>query len=188
MARAYKKLDLPTEKIRRYLEPGPIVLVSSAWKGQRNIMTMGWHTVMEFSTSLVGCVIASSNYSFDMLRHSRECVINLPTTALLDAVVGIGTTHGSEVDKFERFGLTPETVERVGAPAICECHAHFVCRLHGDSLVDKYNFFIWEVIAARAAKTPKQPETVHYTGEGLFMVAGRVVSRRSAALLAMEPG
>lgn len=56
MARAYKKLDFPTEKIRRYLEPRPIVLVSSSWKGQRNIMTMGWHTVMEFSPALVGCV------------------------------------------------------------------------------------------------------------------------------------
>jgi len=55
-------------------------------------------------------------------------------------------------------------------------------------LVDKYNFFIWEVVAARVARTPKHPETLHYTGEGVFMVAGKVVSRRSGALLAMEPG
>ncbi|WP_409269155.1 flavin reductase family protein [Massilia sp. BHUDP2] len=186
MARAYTKQDVPLEKIRRYLEPGPIVLVSSSWEGRRNIMTMGWHTVMEFSPSLVGCVIASSNHSFEMVRKSRECVINLPTMALLDAVVGIGTTSGSEVDKFERFGLTPEAVEGVAAPAIRECHAHFACRLHDDSLVDKYNFFIWEVVAARAARTPKHPETVHYTGEGVFMVAGKVVSRRSGAMLSKE--
>lgn len=192
MVRSYTKQNVPLEKIRRYLEPGPIVLVSSSWEGRRNIMTMGWHTVMEFSPSLVGCVIASSNHSFEMIRRSRQCVINLPTTALLDAVVGIGTTSGSEIDKFERFGLTPEAVDGAGegftAPAIRECHAHFACRLHDDSLVDKYNFFIWEVVAARAAQTPKHPETLHYTGEGLFMVAGKVVSRRSAALLAMEPG
>lgn len=188
MAPAYKKEAVPLEKIRRYLEPGPIVLVSSAWRGQRNIMTVGWHTVMEFSPSLVGCVIASSNHSFELIRQSRECVINLPTTALIDAVVGIGTTTGSEIDKFERFGLTPEAVEGVNAPAIRECHAQFICRLHDDSLVDKYNFFIWEVIAARAAKSPKHPETLHYTGEGVFMVAGKVISRRSAGLLAKEPG
>ncbi|NNG25714.1 flavin reductase family protein [Massilia sp. ML15P13] len=163
----------PLEKIRRYLEPGPIVLVSSAWRGQRNIMTMGWHTVMEFSPSLVGCVIASSNHSFELIRQSRECVLNLPTTALIDAVVGIGTTTGSEIDKFEHFGFTPEAVKGVGAPAIRECHAQFVCRLHDDSLVDKYNFFIWEVIAARAAKSPKHPETLHYTSEGVFIVSGR---------------
>jgi flavin reductase (DIM6/NTAB) family NADH-FMN oxidoreductase RutF len=78
-------------------------------------------------------------------------------------------------------------VEGVNAPAIRECHAHFACRLHDDSLVDKYNFFIWEVVAARAARTPRHPETVHYTGDGVFMVAGKVVSRRSKALLAKEP-
>ena len=188
MARSVKKLHVPLEKIRRYLEPGPIVLVSSSWKGERNIMTMGWHMVMEFSPSLLGCVIAAGNHSFDLIRKSRECVINLTTTALLDAVVGVGTTSGSEVDKFERFGLTPEAMEGVAAPAIRECHAHFACRLHDDSLVGKYNFFIWEVVAARAARTPRHPETVHYTGDGVFMVAGKVVSRRSKALLAMEPG
>jgi len=187
MARSYTKQDFPLHKIRRYLEPGPIVLVSSAWKGQHNIMTMGWHTVMEFSPSLVGCVIASSNHSFELIRQSRECVINLPTAALTDAVVGIGTSSGLDVDKFERFGLTPEAIDRVEAPAIRECHAQFACRLHDDCLVDKYNFFIWEVVAARAARTPRHPETLHYTGEGVFMVAGKVISRRSAGLLAMEP-
>src|SRR5260370_13106555 len=47
-----------------------------------DIMAMGWHTVMEFTPSLVGCVIAGGNYSFDLIRKSRECVINLPTLRL----------------------------------------------------------------------------------------------------------
>lgn len=37
----------------------------------------------------------------------------------------------------------------------------------------KYNFFIEEVIAARAAKSPKHPETLHYTSEEVFIVSGR---------------
>jgi hypothetical protein len=41
MARGEKQ-DFPVSDVRRFLEPGPIVLLSSAWKGQRNIMTMGW--------------------------------------------------------------------------------------------------------------------------------------------------
>lgn len=179
------KVDLPLEQVRRYLEPGPIVLLGSSWQGERNVMTMGWHTVMEFSPSLVGCVIAASNHSFELVRQSRACVINLPTTALVDAVVGIGTSSGRELDKFARFGLTLE--EGVDAPAIRECHAHFVCRLHDDSLVDKYNFFIWEVVSARVAKTPKHPETLHYTGAGEFMVAGKVISRKTPGMLAKEP-
>ena len=74
------RTHFPVSDVRRYLEPGPIVLVSSRAGSKTNIMTMGWHTVMEFTPSLVGCVIAGSNHSFRLIRASRECVINLPTT------------------------------------------------------------------------------------------------------------
>jgi flavin reductase (DIM6/NTAB) family NADH-FMN oxidoreductase RutF len=174
-----RKKDFPVSRVRQYLEPGPIVLVSSAHGDQRNIMTMGWHTVMEFTPSLVGCVISSANFSFDLIRRSRACVINLPTTALTDIVVGIGNTTGAEVDKFARFGLTAQAATRVEAPLIGECHAGFECRLADDALVDKYNFFIFEVVKAHVAPSPKHPETLHYTGDGVFMVAGKVISRRS---------
>ena len=30
--KAYDKRDFPVDKIRRFVEPGPIVLVSSAWR------------------------------------------------------------------------------------------------------------------------------------------------------------
>jgi flavin reductase (DIM6/NTAB) family NADH-FMN oxidoreductase RutF len=179
------KRSFPVENVRRYLEPGPIVLVSSAWKGRRNIMTMGWHTVMEFSPSLIGCVISSANHSFEMLRRSHECVINLPTTALTDEVVGIGNSSGADIDKFDHFGLTAGKAKKVEAPLIHECHANFECRLIDDSLVRKYNFFIWEVVHAHVAASPKHPKTLHYTGDGVFMVAGNVISRRRQFLPGM---
>jgi flavin reductase (DIM6/NTAB) family NADH-FMN oxidoreductase RutF len=175
---AIRKIDFPVANVRRYLEPGPIVLVSSAWRDKRNIMVMGWHTVMEFTPSLVGCVIAGGNYSFSLIRRSGECVINLPTTALTDTVVGIGNCSGAAVDKFEKFGLTALPARDVKAPLIAECHANFECRLKDDSLVDRYNFFIFEVVKAHVAPRPKYPQTLHYTGDGVFMVSGKIVSRR----------
>ena len=77
-----RKQDFPVHQARRYLEPGPIVLVSSLSKGRTNIMTMGWHMVLEFSPSLVACLISRGNHSHRMIRDSGECVINLPTTKL----------------------------------------------------------------------------------------------------------
>lgn len=185
MARSRRKTDLPVSEIRRYLEPGPIVLVTSAHGDERNIMTMGWHTVMEFTPSLVGCVIAGGNYSFGLIRRSKGCVINLPTTALTDQVVGVGNTSGAEIDKFEKFKLTPKKAQEVNAPLIAECHAHFECRLADGSLISKYNFFIFEVVKAHVAASPKRPQTLHYTGDGVFMVAGKVISRRSQFRLGM---
>src|SRR5581483_7915800 len=126
------KTDFPVSDVRRYLEPGPIVLVSSAWRGRTNIMTMGWHTVMEFVPSLVGCMISAGNHSHDMIRRSGECVINVPTTALTTKVVGIGNCSGAAVDKFAKFRLTPEQAAAVQAPLIAECYASFECKLRDD--------------------------------------------------------
>jgi flavin reductase (DIM6/NTAB) family NADH-FMN oxidoreductase RutF len=179
MTRHPRKLDFPVSEVRRYLEPGPIVLVSSRRDGRNNIMTLGWHTMLEFSPSLVGLMISSGNHSFRMIRNSRACVINLPTTKLIDTVVGIGNTTGADIDKFASFNLTAAEASEVDAPLIKECHASFECRLHDDALVDRYSFFVFEVVKAHVAAAPKHPETLHYKGHGVFMVSGKIVSRKS---------
>ena len=174
-----RKRDYPVAEIRRYLEPGPVVLVSSAWRGRTNIMTMGWHMVAEFVPSLVACYVWDANLSFGMIRKSRECVINVPTVDMLDTVVDIGNCSGRDVDKFAAFGLTPQPARKVAAPLIGECHASLECRLHDGRWIDRHSIFVFEVVAAHVALRPKHPRTVHYMGDGEFMVAGGVVSRRS---------
>ncbi len=166
------KQDFPVAEVRRFLEPGPVVLVSSAYRGATNIMTMGWHMVMEFSPSLVACMIASANHSFELIRKSRECVINVPEAALADAVVGVGNCSGADVDKFARFRLTASPATFVEAPLIAECFANLECRLYDAAMVRKYNVFIWEVVKAHAPAAPKYPKTMHYRGEGMFMLSG----------------
>ena len=176
-AKAFDKRDFPVHEIRRFLEPCPIVLVSSAWKGATNIMTMGWHSVMEFSPSLVGCVIAGGNHSFEMIRRSRQCVINVPTVDMAETVVRIGNCSGSNTDKFAEFRLTATPAEAVSAPLIGECYANFECRLADAALVGTYNFFIFEVVKAHVARVPNYPKTIHYRGDGTFMVSGENTAR-----------
>jgi len=173
------KIDLPPHNARAYLEPGPIVLVSSRHQDETNVMTLGWHTIMEFTPSLVGCMISAGNHSFELVRQSGECVINLPTLDMIDTVVRIGNSSGRSVDKFAANGLTADPAERVAAPLIRQCYANFECRLVDDALVDRYSFFIFEIVKAHRARRPRNPQTIHYTGDGEFMVAGKMVSRRA---------
>jgi len=170
--RRYKKEDFPVYNVRRFLEPGPIVLVSSAHKEQTNIMTMGWHMVMEFSPALVGCLISGANHSHDLIRDSRQCVINIPTVDIAETVVKIGNTSGRDIDKFAEFGLTPTPGTHVRAPLIAECHANFECTLSDAAWVNKYNVFVFEVVKAHVATSPKVPKTIHYRGDGEFMISG----------------
>lgn len=176
-AKTYDKRDFPVANVRRFLEPGPIVLVSAAHKGETNIMTMGWHMIMEFEPSLVGCYIWSENHSRELVRKSKECVINLPTADMAAKVVGIGNCSGRDTDKFAKFGLTPQKGAKVMAPLISECYANFECRLHDASLVNKYSLFVWEVVKAHVAQSPQYPRTLHYRGDGEFMISGSNTGR-----------
>ena len=174
-----RKPDLPLHDVRRFLEPGPVVLVTSAHAGERDVMVMGWHTVMEFSPSLIGCVISPANHSHGLIRASGECVINLPTADMVDQVVAIGNCSGEDTDKFTTFGLTAQPAEKVGAPLIAECYANFECKLAQLAGNPKGGFFIFECVKAHVATSPKLPETLHYRGNGEFMVSGRTISRKS---------
>jgi flavin reductase (DIM6/NTAB) family NADH-FMN oxidoreductase RutF len=141
-------------------------------------MTMGWHTMMGFEPALIGCFIWDQNYSYNMIRKSKECVINIPEVDMVETVVGIGNTTGAEIDKFEHFGLTAQPAREVSAPLIKECFANFECKLFETRMINQYSFFIFEVVKAHVATEPKYPRTVHYTGDGVFMISGEHKSLR----------
>ena len=173
------KRAYPLPKVYGLLESGPVVLVTTARKGQANIMTMSWHTMMEFEPPLVGCVISGRNASFDTLKATRECVINIPTLELAKQVVGIGNSSGRTVDKFVKYGLTPIPASQVQAPLIAECYASLECRVADTRLMNRYNFFILEVVQAWADTAVKNPQTLHHRGNGVFAVACEAVKLRS---------
>ena len=169
------KEALPLSDAYALLEPGPVVLLSTAHKGKPNVMTMSWHTMMEFEPPLVGCVVSGNNFSFRALATTRQCVINIPTVELSSQVVGCGNTSGSKVDKFKTFGLTPTDAELVEAPLIAECYANLECRIADEQLADRYNFFVLEVLKAWIDRSAENPRTIHHRGYGAFMVAGETI-------------
>ena len=173
-----KKL-YPLSKVYGLLEPGPVVMVTTARKGRPNIMTMSWHTMMEFEPPLVGCVISNRNYTFEILKATKECVINIPTVKLAAKVVGCGNTSGSKIDKFATFGLTPVAAGRVKAPLIEECYANLECKVVDTRMTAKYCFFVLEVVQAWIDPAVKHPRTIHHLGWGAFMVAGRTIQLSS---------
>ena len=95
-------------------------------------MAMSWHTMLEFEPPLVGCVVSNRNYTFDILKATRECTINIPTVDLAAKVVRCGNTSGRTVDKFDAFGLTPAPSSCLGAPIVAECYRQ--SRMQGDRL------------------------------------------------------
>lgn len=170
-----KKRSLALSKVYGLLEPGPVVLLATAQRGRANVMTLSWHTMMEFEPPLIGCVVSGRDYSFDALATTRQCTINIPTVELASQVVGCGNCSGRSVDKFLTFGLTPMPAQRVRVPLVAECFANLECRVFDKRWVERYNFFVLEVVKAWVDPTCKDPRTLHHRGRGAFMVAGATI-------------
>ncbi|MFI5346138.1 MAG: flavin reductase family protein [Elusimicrobiota bacterium] len=171
-----RKIPLPLSQVCGLLEPGPVVLVTTVLQGRPNVMTMSWHTMMDFEPPQVGCVIAGGSLTHAVLRETKECVINIPSVKLAKQVVGCGNASGRSVDKFKAFRLTAVPATRVKAPLVDECWANLECRLIDDSMAERYDFFVLEVVAAWIVAGRTRPKTLHHLGWGKFMVAGKTIS------------
>jgi flavin reductase (DIM6/NTAB) family NADH-FMN oxidoreductase RutF len=176
------KRSMPLPKVYQLLEPGPVVLLSASAGKRTGIMTMSWQTPMEFEPPLVGCVISDRNYTYGLVKKSRECAINIPTVELASTVVLCGNISGRGIDKFKELGLTPAPASLISAPLVDECYANLECKVVDTDMVSRYGFFVLEVVKAWVAPARKNPRTLHHMGRGKFMVAGDTIqlpSRKS---------
>jgi flavin reductase (DIM6/NTAB) family NADH-FMN oxidoreductase RutF len=173
-----KKKSFPVSKAYQLIEPGPVIMVTTQHKDKQNVMTMAWHMMVEFEPALVAFIMSEDNYSFDLLKKSKQCIINIPTVDMIKTAVDIGSCTGAKVDKFKKFGLTKKPASVVDVPLIDECYANLECKVVDMKLVSKYNLFIVEVVKAWITTSKARQRTIHHCGNGVFVVDGEIVKLR----------
>lgn len=167
------KKAIPLANVYQLLEPGPVVLLATQYKGKDNVMTMSWHMMMDFEPPIVGCVISNQNYTFELIRRTKECVIAIPTVEMAKKVVAVGNVSGLDVDKFHTFELAKESASHVKAPILGDCYANLECKVIDTKMANKYNMFVLEVVAAWSNPSIKNPQMIHHLGNGLFVADGK---------------
>jgi len=177
--------ELPLCKAFQLIEPGPVVLVTTASGRKKNIMTISWHMVMDF-TPRIAFVTGPWNYSFKALMQKKECVIAVPGADLSAKAVKIGACSGSDTDKFRKFALTPVKATSVKAPLIAECLANIECKVVDH--VKKHDIFVLAAVHAWIDTGRKERRTFHANGDGTFVVDGKVIDYRELMFAKIPPG
>ncbi|MBU3069842.1 flavin reductase family protein [Aestuariicella sp. G3-2] len=167
--------SMPLHKAFTLLEPGPVTLITTRNGDRRNIMTISWTMVMDF-TPRFAITTGPWNFSYKALKKTRECVIAIPTVDMIDTVVGIGVCSGGETDKFDKFKLTPVQGKYVEAPLIGECLANIECTVV--EIIKRHNIVVLDAVAASINSTRKETRMLHAVGDGSFIVDGRKLDRR----------
>ena len=171
----FTKTDI--ERCLLFIEPGPVVLVSSYDPGikKANVMTISWTIPLDFAQRIAICT-GPWNYSFDIIMKTKECVIGIPPASMAETVVKIGNISGKDVDKIKKFKITKLEAEIVKAPLIEECVANLECKVI--DFVKKYGLIILEVVNLWENKFIKEPKFFHANGDGTFVSDGEKMNFR----------
>jgi len=177
--------EVEKERALTFIEPGPVVLVSTFDGKKNNVMTISWTMAIDFAQNIV-ITTGSWNYSFGTILATQECVICIPPANMLETVVRVGMVSGREVDKFKDFELTPLSAKYVKAPLIGECVACLECKVV--EYIERYGFIILHVERVVVNETLKEYRMIHAVGDGTFVIDGEKANLRELMKEKLPPG
>lgn len=79
-----KKKSLPLSRVYQLIEPGPVVMVSTSWRGEMNIMPMSWHMMVEFEPPILACIISNGKVASAITRVPADA-----TQQFVDGLHGV---------------------------------------------------------------------------------------------------
>lgn len=134
-------------KAGNMLNPVPAVMVSvSDGNGKNNIITVAWAGTICTNPPMISISVRPERYSYEMIKSTKEFVVNLTTKDLVRACDYCGVTSGRDVDKFEKMKLTPIKLPNVSVPGIKESPVNIECRVKKIEELGSHTMFIADVV------------------------------------------
>jgi flavin reductase (DIM6/NTAB) family NADH-FMN oxidoreductase RutF len=177
------KIEVPITQGRRFINYGPVVLVTASNGSRDNIVTLAWVTPVSVSPPLVGIYVSSKRYSHKLIKQGAQFAINVPTKDIIEAVKICGSVSGKDADKFEKAKLSREKANKIGAPLIKECAAHIECKLFESVELGDHYLFVGEVVACSCEDGFLKPDGIVDTIK--FEVISHLGSKSFATLKKM---
>lgn len=187
---------VPLDKAYLLLNHGPVTLVSSAHAGARNIMAAAWAMPLDFSPPKLCVVIDARSRTRSLIEASGVFVLGIPTRAMAQTVLALGSVSGHDCDKFSRFSLATYPASQVEAPILEGCIAALECKVIPEAHnQQRYDLFIGEVAAAWADPRifsegrwhfpDAESHSLHYVAGGQFFATGESVELTQGASVSM---
>ena len=172
---------------RRLLGGGPVVLVSTSWRGNHNIMPAAFVTPVSFDPPLVALAVHSSRHTHDMIKYSEEFALNIPSLELLHHCQYLGSVSGRDLSKLELTKLPIFSARKVSAPLLEGCVGYIECGVHDAMTTGDHTMFIGKVVAAQVEKEAfdetwllddDELKPLNYLGKNLYSLLGEPIAAR----------
>ncbi|HWO71937.1 MAG TPA: flavin reductase family protein [Dehalococcoidia bacterium] len=135
---------------RRLLSGGPVLLVTSSYRGRHNVLPIAYGMVLSIVPPLVGIALHPSRYSTDIICKTDEFAVNIPTRELLHHVQYLGTLSGADFDKLELTHLPHFRARRVDTVLLEGCVGWIECALENMIEMGDHFLAVGRVVAVQA--------------------------------------
>ena len=128
-------------------------MVSCQLEDKPNIITLAWTGVVCSEPPMISISIRPSRYSFDIIKRTKEFVLNAVNESLIMQADFCGSNSGRNVDKFKRLNLTPLEADKVRVPLIGQSPINLECQVRNIIELGTHHLFIGEVVATHVDET-----------------------------------
>ncbi len=130
--------------------PLPAVMVSCGTMEKSNIITVAWTGILNTNPAMVYISVRPTRYSYNLIKESKEFVINLTNRQLAYATDWCGVRSGEKYDKFKEMKLHKEKAKFVSAPLIKESPVSIECKVKDIIKFGSHDMFVAEVLSIDA--------------------------------------
>lgn len=133
------------------LYPIPAVMVTCGdINGKSNIITVAWTGIINTNPAMVYISVRPERYSYNLIKESKEFVINLTNKDLVKATDWCGCRSGEKYDKFREMKLHKEKANFVKCPLIKESPVSVECKVKEIKELGSHHMFIAQVLSIDA--------------------------------------
>ena len=127
--------------------PIPAALITCGTMKNSNIITVAWTGIINSKPPMVYISVRPERYSYDIIKNTKEFVINLTTEELTYATDWCGVKSGRDFDKFKEMNLSKEKANFVKCPLIKESPVSIECKVVDIKELGSHSMFIAEVLS-----------------------------------------
>lgn len=134
-------------KAGNMIYPVPAVMVSCKRENEKpNIVTVAWTGTICTNPAMLYISLRPERYSYDIIKETKEFVLNLVTKDLVNACDYCGVRSGKDRDKFKDTNLTPIDSKYVKCPSIKESPVSIECEVVEIKELGSHHMFIAKVL------------------------------------------
>jgi len=151
---------------------GLVLVCTKDRKGNYDLAPVAWCCPLDYEpVSRFLCVLDTGHKTFKDLEKSREFAIALPVAAQKELVMRCGSVSGSEVDKYEKFGIGSFAGHRVDVKIPSGVAGWIECSLIDIVVKGSSAIVMGEALHSEAIESAWK-ERIHFVEEGSFFRPG----------------